>query len=1158
MKIIRFLLLVFVFLGFSVQASAQQTYPSTLLWKISGKDLLNPSYLYGTMHLQDRRLFYFGDSLYAALQKAEGFAMEINPDEMVDSMFRSFSKEDTSALLKKVMGEAEYKKIAKKLEKKLNIPADKITLKRLADEKRKMSTVRDKKDDMSTVMDLYLFSIAKRLGKSTGGIEDLGDQFEIRDEIGKFDIDDFIKDDPKLRESNLETMLSIYLSKDLTTLNAIVNGRGMDDFNADALLVKRNKKMAIRMDSLAHTRPTFFAVGAAHLPGDYGLITLLTKMGYTVEPIFSSKNIAPEDFKYTANEMPWINIEDDNKMCSVKMPGIPSDALVVETLPIKMYMDLGDLTIYGLAVTPVSEEEANSDSMINRLVAIYKSNEEFDVKSIKNINYQGSKGIEMHAVQRGTYDLRFRILIKGNKLFMIIFGAKNKEGLYGSNAEKFLSSLVFNDENIEGKNTWQLFTNAKNAFSMMAPGKTIETKQKDENGESFDQFISVDYSDGTYYMVMVRDTKPGYYIESDSSYFDEYKKNMEALPQYQLKDFSQVKFKGQNAWHFSALQRDANAEILLEGYLIRRGNRTYVPIVVMPKAKADFPQVTNFFRSFSLLPYEETSWKKQPLGNTNINVYAPGPWIKAEVDPSSYLFEPRVHSYHAQDINTAASYSIDVETISPYFWSTADSSFFKERAESFKGYKDSIISWKYIDKGVKHGELLLKQSGSDHFRKLKVYLNGDSLYTLYSYQTGEHDSRTNQFLSGIEFPVQYPSTIFTNKAALLMQALQSKDSAVAADAKAVLGTVKFTKNDLPVLYEAFPKKYTNYEGTYRTVNELLANQIALLDDNNTLDYIKDKYTADNTEVKEIRMLMLEILAKQKTASSYKLLKQLLVTDPPVAGLIYNLVNTVTDTVDLIKDIFPAATALYADTIVGPGIIKLANHLVDSNIVATAAILQNEKGLLELAGNYVRQYKKDKDAYPVYNAEVITLLTKFNTEQSNIMLNSFLQLPDMWVKNNAILALIKNNKPVAESEIRKFASDNEWRTAFYESLKGIGKVSVFPKGFYTQVKFAESYLHVGLSDSYEVEVKSIQMIKERTAEINGKTKRYYIYKVVLHDDEDKTTRFAVCGGFDLDKTKAHVEVEDQDVYLDYDTAFSLSTVDELFNKYIEQRISSSKN
>ena len=61
---------------------AQSTFPHTLLWRISGNGLQKPSYLYGTMHLNDKRLFRFDDSVYRAIEKTEGLAIEVNPDEM--------------------------------------------------------------------------------------------------------------------------------------------------------------------------------------------------------------------------------------------------------------------------------------------------------------------------------------------------------------------------------------------------------------------------------------------------------------------------------------------------------------------------------------------------------------------------------------------------------------------------------------------------------------------------------------------------------------------------------------------------------------------------------------------------------------------------------------------------------------------------------------------------------------------------------------------------------------------------------------------------------------------------------------------------------------------------------------------------------------------
>ena len=1158
MRPIRNTLFVLYLLFFSSASFGQQTYPSTFLWKISGKDLNQPSYLYGTMHVQDRRLFYFGDSLYAAIEKTEGFSIEINPDEMMDSIFKSIGKEDTSALLRKILSETEYKKIEKKLEKKFKTSADKITTKKLAEEKKRMRGMFRKKDDMPTIMDLYLFSIARKQGKLTGGIEDLADQFEIADEIGKFDVNDIFKDDSTQVSSYMENMLKIYAGKDLTTLNRIVNGISADDYK-DLLLIKRNRKMAMRMDSLSHVRTTFFAVGAAHLPGDSGVITLLTKMGYKVEPVFSSKDLAPEDYTYTVKEQVWLKVEDENKMCAVYMPGNPTDVMAQATLPMKMYMDMSDLHVYGIAVTPLSEEDAKSDTIFDRLISNYKK-ADLEIKSIKKMSYKNNPAIEMYAIQEGAGDYRYRMIIKGNKLFLVIYGGKPNDNLFDGNAEKFMNSLVFNEENIAGTNKWQQFENAKNAFSVLVPGKTVESRPKNEEGEFYDQYTSVDYNDGTYYMVVVRDTKPGYYIEDDSLYFNEYRKNLESIPTYTVKEFDLVKFKDHNACHFVALQKEKNSEILLEGYLIRRGGRTYVPMAIMPKEKAGFPAITNFFRSFTPIPYKTSGWKNRTLPETVVSTYVPAPFERVVQDSTSYDFNPYLKKYHTVDVNTAQSFSVEIETLSPYYWSKSDSSFFKNRVDAFNTRGDSLISWNYKDAVVKEAAALIRTENTEVFKKLRFFLNGDTLYTFWAYQNSERLNSENaqKYFSDIKFSAQHPTTVFVSKAALLLAALKSGDSLTVDKSRDVLKVVDFSKKDLPLLFDALSRKYKSYQNEYRSTNELIATQIAELNDNSIVDLVRARYDVKNDSTEDVQMLMLELLAKQKTSVSFGLLKQLLLNHPPKKGNIYPVINALTDTLNLAKDIFPDITALYADTVTGAGMVKLAVELLDSSIVSPVTVLQNENGLIGLAQKQFAAFKKDKDTYQVYNAEVIDLLGRFKTDQGNDMLYKFLSLPDMWVKNNAALALLKNNKTVPEAEIRKFVTDKAWRAAFYGSLKSINKTALFPTAFYSQQKFAESYLYSSLTDSYEVDVKSMQFIKEKSAEVNGKLQRFYIYKVILNDDEDKTARVAICGAFNMNKDIAEISEEEQDVHFDYDDIFSLSTLDEVFTKYIEEKSKGIKN
>ena len=42
-------------------------FPQSLLWKVTGKDLKEPSYLYGSIHIQDQRVFSFDTTVLTAL-----------------------------------------------------------------------------------------------------------------------------------------------------------------------------------------------------------------------------------------------------------------------------------------------------------------------------------------------------------------------------------------------------------------------------------------------------------------------------------------------------------------------------------------------------------------------------------------------------------------------------------------------------------------------------------------------------------------------------------------------------------------------------------------------------------------------------------------------------------------------------------------------------------------------------------------------------------------------------------------------------------------------------------------------------------------------------------------------------------------------------------
>ena len=262
------------------------------------------------MHVQDPRLFILGDSLLNAISNSEGFANEIDLNQITPMITEIIQQEISNAVfVKKLVSKEVFDRYGPALSKKLNKPAEEITTTDILKEKNKWIDESMKGKKMQTFLDAYLTGLADRQGKWIGGIEDFSDQTSlINSLVDESDIKQLAYGDKTGESAEMEKMTTIYLNNDLEGFQLLING--MDSNYKDKLLIRRNHKMAFRIDSLAHIRSMVFAVGAAHLPGEEGLIRLLRAKGYTVDPVFSSKKIKPEDYPVHDVVRPWVEVND--------------------------------------------------------------------------------------------------------------------------------------------------------------------------------------------------------------------------------------------------------------------------------------------------------------------------------------------------------------------------------------------------------------------------------------------------------------------------------------------------------------------------------------------------------------------------------------------------------------------------------------------------------------------------------------------------------------------------------------------------------------------------------------------------------------------------------------------------------------------------------
>ncbi len=982
MKLSSCLLCLFMLFYCPFKICAQHINNKTLLWRISGNGLSRPSYLYGTMHLYDRRLFQFGDSVYRSLENTEAYAMELDPNSMMDSILIKLNEEDTTSLLEQMIDKKQYDTIAGKLEKKLGIPANRITRKILIAEREKQIYKRRNKEDMNAEVDLYLYDIARKKGKWVGGIEDVNDQSGIIDEMGKnFDVNEFLAtDDEKIKE-NMNSIIDLYVTGDLDKIEAWVNS-GQNAETKSLLLTRRNIKMARRMDSLSKLRSTFFAVGAAHLPGDDGVISLLRRNGFTVEPVFSSKKIAPQDYKFTAKEFDWMKIEGPDNLYTVEMPGKPTDINKFgNELKMKMYGDLASGSFFMTGYVGI-DNGTNKDDAINKIMENFSA-EKINKKEKKNIINNGINGVEINALRENVY-CRLQIFITGNKEYMAIVGSPNHDNLFTKDANRFLQSFVMY-ANIEVKNNdWVTELDSAKAFSISFPKSPeiyILPPAKIKKNWTSTIYSAMDIKTNTYYILAINETKKGYLMYADSIYFNQHYEALINDTNNTHIEKKKVNYNGLPAMDIVSYSKSGVQELVTDFLMINKGNRNYTLVTVTEKNRMDSPNIKQFKNSFKILPWKISEWKNRASASNTFSTWAPSS-IDLDVADTAGLAgyqltkaletDKKRKQYLAYDTYSSTSYNIMLYPVSPYYWTNSDSSFYNDETEryytdtsSYRTFKDpdNIDSLIY-SRGIKNGnsmgrEILVRNAGTASYKRIRVLRSGDSVYHLISFilKSDLDDTNNKKFFS--DFTINgtiAPGHLFENKTARILADLSGNDSATFTDAMSALEAAKFTQTDLSLLLPALLKKYPFDTTRYAGTNRAIANVILPLMKDSAINFIRDEYPGIARSNGPIQQTLLELLAKHKTQNSYNILRDLYIENSPHENN-YSFSYFLKDSLKLCATLFPAIERLYADSISAPLVIDLSVELSDSSLISKKSIQSHSAKIYEIAGAQLTGYSE---------------------------------------------------------------------------------------------------------------------------------------------------------------------------------------------------------
>jgi uncharacterized protein len=279
----KFLLFLPLFLAALPGVRAQ-----SLLWEISGKGLAHPSYLFGTIHMICPEDFFLTPAMKDKFAQARTVYMEINLD-------------DPSAPMK-LMGMIQFKK-----GQKLSDLFDSSDYKGLG------QFVHD-----TLKMDLHFFErfkplmlysmmsskmlpcakeqayetefveMAKDQGKPIKGLETMEEQVAIFDSIPGKEQANMIMDMVRHYDSeklDFHRMVGFYKAQQVDSLYRMLEESPDTKLDQDLLLDRRNRKWVPLIAAAMRQGSCFIAVGAGHLGGPHGLLSLLKKQGFSVKPV---------------------------------------------------------------------------------------------------------------------------------------------------------------------------------------------------------------------------------------------------------------------------------------------------------------------------------------------------------------------------------------------------------------------------------------------------------------------------------------------------------------------------------------------------------------------------------------------------------------------------------------------------------------------------------------------------------------------------------------------------------------------------------------------------------------------------------------------------------------------------------------------------------
>ncbi|HRI60639.1 MAG TPA: TraB/GumN family protein [Saprospiraceae bacterium] len=1144
---------------FALSAQQKPEKMTGLLWQISGNNAPKSGYLYGTMHVSEKLVFNLSDSFFVALRNVDMVALETDHDEwqQFTEDINGDDEEEATVYRSGYGGRRNYQNL---YNESFSFEAPESELLGAILSSKPMMTNeflyrsntyrQDYEED--TYLDLFIFQAGRKLGKKVIGLETIEGSYEAAMRAQIPDDEDEKKNNRSYRGYfDPSKMEEAYRNQDLNMLDSLNKLSSPGKNFQRWMLDERNIIMANRIDSVLQSGTALFsAVGAAHLPGDMGVILLLRKKGYTVRPV-----------RFTATP----DKKDKEQIDKIRYPVKLSKQWSVDSL----WSADAPSRFYPTANYKGFEQHLSADMNNGVFYAVYRMNTygwwtgqspAFIADRLDSLIYEKIPGkiqerkrfsvpFPGHEIttrtRRGDVQ-RYKIFVTPFEVIMFTTGGNGDYAL-GAEADQFMNSIHFSDKLLAVQNKPEILRPEHGGFQITFPASLLLNTTSDKKADYY-LAATVNPADSAWYFLYRTDFHDWNFIEEDTFELNIIGEKIaeqftKKAPQMRL--VSEAPYPTQegsfrsdrdSSWYFTRLVIDGP-----HYYLLGCRNKTGTP----PK---------QFFESFAIQPMQyPEGWKETKDTTLDFEVTAlpvPERHRQAYMEKLKKILE---EGYRKRSRNY---YDEDGEA--PYDWAKNGSRIFKSpltgeevsvRSSEFRAgeaapTRDSFeleikneltrekkmalkeSRWETRD-SMLIGYFLLEDTNSTRGIRAKVVVAGKRMYTLSA--TVNLKAPESAFVNSVFSTFEPTDTItgpvrFGEKSnTAFLKNIYSSDTLQRNAALAELRrfwSIKYKPEDFPGLKAtvenpAFGK--LKFSDRYS-----ILNGIGRCKSPAALPWLRDFYR-NNPDSVRYQALALQGLANMQTKESFKTLLDLWLERPVYmrdsrSQMFYNFYDTLELTAQLFPDLLKLADIesnreeVYdlMSALVKKGLIKpkMYAHLKPALLRETTwhlsqiQVQEEEKRSTKKGDDYNRY---DYYGYGSENSEEniernFNLLAPFFKKDKEVqaLVDRAIRYGDKPTQLMAYGFYLQNGIPVAADKLKPFSENDETRYMLFEQLAKMRKLRPYASWFSDTTALARSYV---IEKGQNRGIDSIQFISKHKTVLNNKSATLYFFDIKGKDDKE---------------------------------------------------------